>query len=127
MLKFGEACVFNGSDANRLSLRHVRPGAFVSPFESRVKPLEAFPVRAPGEWIGAGLDRAQLEAAHALQGIERPTGGFSELAVIDDVDSRLRLALHDFGDRVLEALLVGSRVDGLAVLLRACQFEKPWR
>ena len=127
MLKFGEARVFHWGDANRFLLRYVGPGAIVSTFELRVKLLEALPVRASGKRIGARFDRAHLEAAHALQSVERPTGGLAEFAVVDDVDARLSLPAHDFGDGFLEALLVGAHICGIAFFPRAHEFEQPRR
>ena len=112
MLKFGEAGVFDRGDAHRFLPGHVGPGAIVSAFQLRVKLLEALPVRAARKWICARLDRAHLEAAHALQSVERPTGGLAEFAVVDDVDARLGLPPHDFGDGFLQALFVGAHVGG---------------
>ena len=126
MLKFGEARVFHRSDANRFLLGHVGPGAIVSAFELRVKFLEALPVRASRKRIRSRLDGAHLEAAHALQCVERPTGGFAEFAVVDDVDARLRLPPHDFGDGILQALFVGANIGGVAFFPRAHKIEKPW-
>src|SRR5271169_2915404 len=127
MLKFAQAGVFDMGNTHRLALRYIRPGTVVSTFEFRVKFFETLPIRATGERIGTRLDRAQFKATHAFQDIERPTGGFAKFAVVDDVDARLGLPPYDFSDRIFEASLVSTRVNGLAVLLRTRHVEKQGR
>src|ERR1700692_2351970 len=124
MLKFGETGVLDRGDAHCFSLGHVGPGAVISAFKFGVKLLEALPVGAACKWIGTRVDRAHLETTHSLQGVERPAGGFAKLAVVDDVDARLSLPAHDFGDGVFEALVVSLRAGWIAILLRAHQVEK---
>jgi hypothetical protein len=124
VLQFGEARVFHRGNAYGFLLGHVGPGAIVSPFELGIKFLEKLAVRATGEWISSGFDVAHLEAADALQRVERPTRGFSKFAVVHDVNARVSLLPHHFGDRIFQRSLVRQNVGRLAALPPAHFFQK---
>ena len=78
---------------------------------------EGLPVAARRQDVAA-LERHHppLEPADALVEVGDP-GGLAHLAVVDDVDSRPRLAPHHVVDGVGERLLVRRLVDGLAARL----------
>src|SRR6478735_3664902 len=64
---------------------------------------------------GVELVRPRLEPAQALQAVIGPAG-FAELAIVDDVDPRLRLPRYDVRHRALELPLIGAAVRGVAIL-----------
>jgi len=61
------------------------------------------------------LVRPRLEPAQALQAVIGPAG-LAELAIVDDVDPRLRLPRYDIRHRALELPLIGAAVRGVAIL-----------
>src|SRR6476646_7497124 len=61
------------------------------------------------------LVRPRPEPARALQAVIGPAG-LAELAIVDDVDPRLRLPRCDIRHRALEFPLIGAPVRGVAIL-----------
>jgi len=61
------------------------------------------------------LVRPRLEAAQSLQAVIGPAG-LAELAVVDDVDPRLRLPRYNLRHRAGQLLLMGVTARAVAVL-----------
>src|SRR4051794_16581864 len=105
--------IFHRTDAGD----HLGVGHRLAHVELGVELLEAGPIGAGGTRAVAGRDRAQLEAAQALDNILVPTDRLAEFAVADDVDANVRLATDHVVYGLLQALLVGGLIVGLTGLL----------
>jgi hypothetical protein len=70
-----------------------------------VKLCKFAPVSTGDRRRHSGLRRAisLFETAHACEHIARPANGLAIFAVIDDVDTDLRLFAHDIGDSIMQA------------------------
>ena len=107
--------IFHRADAGD----HLGVGHRLTHVEFGVELLEARPVGSRGPGPEARRDRAQLEAAQALDDILVPTDGLAEFAVADDVNADFRLAADHIGDGLLQAILIGRVIVGLTALLGA--------
>ena len=110
----GLARVLDRPDADRI---HRRGHAFLR-IHLVVEGGETRTVGAATPGIVA-LERATLEAAHALDHILRPGNALAEFAVAGNVDSSRLLLRDDFAHFVLQLRLMGGLVHGLAGLFGA--------
>ena len=114
-LELGLPGIGDRADADRID----PGGRLLARVELGVEVGEPLAVGAALERIGAGFDRATLEAAEPFEHVLRPADGFSELAVADHVDAGLPPAGARSRRPMGQAFVIGVRVVRFARLLGA--------